>query len=212
MKFSSVVGLTGLPRAGKDTVAEYLASEHGYLRFSFAGPLYGEVSDAYGAEISLLASNEWKTKPQRSLALVNCHNREFCELLRSNGFQTFEPLTSRQVLQLWGTEYRRHKKPDYWTEKMDKALRLARRYDAAKIVISDCRVYELADHSTSYTEGEYIQALGGSLYEVVRPGAVDTGHSSDWKFPPHMISGLVANVGSIEDLHQEALTVMGIDG
>lgn len=36
---SGIVGLTGYARSGKDTVADVLVAEHGYVKLPFAGPL-----------------------------------------------------------------------------------------------------------------------------------------------------------------------------
>lgn len=204
-----IIGLHGKPRVGKDTVADFLAREYGYHKSAFANPLYAEVAAAYGCEVELLRTNEWKIYPQRSLAMVNCSDPAFKELLRAKGYQTFEAMTSRVILQLWGTEYRRHQDERYWTDKMLLELNEMKFRGVDKVVIADARPYANPQGVISYNEALLITSLHGRIYRVVRPGAVSNGHSSDGDFPPELVHDTIANVGSIEALESETLNVIG---
>lgn len=44
---SIVIGLCGLPRAGKDTVADYLVKEYGFIKISFAEGVYKVAQDIF---------------------------------------------------------------------------------------------------------------------------------------------------------------------
>lgn len=200
-----IIALHAAPRAGKDTLAKELIEHFGFVRFSFAGPLYEEVSLAFGASVELLESHDWKTRPQKSLALVNCNDPTFRELMLGKGFTLDEPLTSRVILQRWGTEYRRHENKDYWTDQM--WTRLQKHFDCvgsisvngARAVITDTRVYKDADGYLSYDEAELVREfadstdLFGRLVEIVRDGCEGNGHSSDERFPVGFIDRTVYN-------------------
>lgn len=201
-----IIALHAKPRAGKDTLGKELIERFGFVRFSFAGPLYEEVSAAYDAPIELLESDDWKKRPQKSLALINCADKEFVALMLSLGFTLVEPLTSRTVLQHWGTEYRRHQQKDYWTDRMWERLKeffecgegLLAQADGLA-VITDTRVYRDKEGELSYDEAEVLKEFGWSagvpqrLVEIVRDGCEHTGHSSDDRFPFEMIDRTVYN-------------------
>lgn len=204
-----IIALHAQPRAGKDTLGKELIKHFGFVRFSFAGPLYEEVSAAFDAPIELLESDDWKKRPQGSLRLINCTDPDFCEVAKAHGIAVEEPLTSRQVLQLWGTEYRRHQQKDYWTNKMWERLKeffecgddLVARADV-RAVITDTRVYRDKEGEISHDEAEVLKEFGWSagvpqrLVEVVREGCEHTGHSSDDRFPAEMIDETVFNTGT----------------
>jgi hypothetical protein len=204
-----IIALHAQPRAGKDTLGKELIKHFGFVRFSFAGPLYEEVSAAFDAPIELLESDDWKKRPQKSLALINCADGEFVTLMLGLGFTLVEPLTSRLILQHWGTEYRRHQNKSYWTDKMWERLKaffecgdsLVAQADV-RAVITDTRVYRDKEGKISHDEAEVLKEFGWSagvpqkLIEVVREGCEHTGHSSDDRFPVEMIDETVFNTST----------------
>jgi hypothetical protein len=202
-----IVALHSLPRAGKDTLAGLLAEAYGYTRVAFATALYKEVSEAFDASVELLQSHDWKTRPQKSLALLNCSDRDFVRVALGQGIAVGEPLTSRQVLQLWGTEYRRRQNKEYWIDQLDEEL--SRLYwDEGKrlFAISDTRVYYDEKGLPQYNEAEFIiqrcaeLGVGYAMVEVVREGVIHTGHGSDDRFPDCFITNTVHNNGEPADM------------
>lgn len=53
-KTVNIIALTGLARTGKDTIAEYLVSNHNYTRYAFADPIKRFISSVFGIPIELL--------------------------------------------------------------------------------------------------------------------------------------------------------------
>lgn len=124
-----IIGLHGAAGAGKDTVADYLVSQYGFVRFGFADALYDEVSAAFGVSHEELRNRETKELPNPKLTLNKCRDREFAKIAEgippssppmydSIDFRDY-PLSPRWVLQVWGTEYRRGQDPQYWMNKAD---------------------------------------------------------------------------------------------
>lgn len=117
-----VLGLSGPAGSGKSAVAEYLVKRYGFLRFSFSDALYREVAAAFSLpDESLLRDRTTKEVPTERLALVDCLDDEFIGVavqhIHGSRHPDNEPLSPRQVLQWYGSEYRRVQDPDYWVKR-----------------------------------------------------------------------------------------------
>ena len=139
-----ILGVTGLIGSGKDTVADYLCTFHGFKRVSFAASLKDAVSAVFGWDRELLegstkSSREWRE--QKDVWWSERLNME---------------ITPRWVLQYWGTEVLRnnfHK--DIWVASVENKLRQSK----DNIVITDCRFVN---------EVNAIKNAGGATMRVVR--------------------------------------------
>jgi dephospho-CoA kinase len=105
-----LAGITGKAGAGKDTVADYLVREHGFLKLSFAGPLK-EMLEVAG--------------------LPEPTDRAAKELL-IEGFS----FTWREAAQRLGTEWGRGLDPEIWVKVMEMKLQSMR---IPRVVFSDVR-------------------------------------------------------------------------
>ena len=154
-----ILGLTGGAGSGKDSVADILVQEHGFQRIAFADALYEEVSTAFNVPITFLKNRETKESPTPRLALGCCANEEFCRVvMRACGVFRGAAWSPRQILQWWGTEYRRAQRESYWIDKVrDRILSNG----SLGWVITDVRFQNEAD---------LVQELGGQLGLVLRPG------------------------------------------
>lgn len=219
-----IIGLSGLKRSGKDTIADYLVAKYGFIRFAFADAIYAEVSQAFGVPEDKLRSTEWKTQPQSELSLRNCNDSEFvrmviaaelpnadggvfsaCNRLQSpycSEIQT-APRTSTFIVQRWSTEFRRIHQNDnlYWTRKVDNQL--AALPDYSKIVFSDVRYIHEIELMERYTARHKL--LRSGLIRVSMIGSmVHTGHSSDDALPTEYIDHHITNVpGDFAGLYQQ---------
>jgi hypothetical protein len=120
-----IIGVTGFIGSGKDTIADYLCTFHGYKRISFAGALKDAVSNVFGWDREML---EGTTKSSREW-------REQLDLWWSERLN-MPLLTPRWVLQQWGTEVCRNGfHNDIWVASVENQLRKAK----DNIVITDCR-------------------------------------------------------------------------
>ena len=122
-----ILGLAGQAGAGKNEVANYLVQRYGFVEFAFSDALYHEVQQAFGLEDqSLLRDRATKEGPCNALRLVWCTDSDFKVVARRaisrdypNTFGVLDDyeLSPRQILQWWGTEYRRAQDPDYWVKR-----------------------------------------------------------------------------------------------
>jgi hypothetical protein len=167
-----VVGLVGLRGAGKDTAAQVLI-ENGWHRIAFADGLYLEAAQAFGVTVDFLGRRETKETPLPELALVNCTDGIFVAvMLQAAGIRLGKtdgrrvsaflrkPRSPREIMQNWGTEYRRTLiRDDYWREQV---RRVVAANPDKNYVVTDVRFPD---------EGALVEdTLGGELGRVCRPG------------------------------------------
>lgn len=131
-----LVGITGRAGAGKDTIADYLVSQHGFTKLSFAAVLKTMM---HAAGFPEPANREDKEKP-------------------IDGFS----FTWREAAQKLGTEWGRALDQDLWVKVMERHLQNAANLYAAtpnhaRFVFSDVRFEN---------EAAMIRRLGGKMLFV----------------------------------------------
>lgn len=176
-----VLGLAGHAGSGKDTVADHLVARYGFEKFAFSDSLYREVSVAFNLESEDLLRDRWtKEEPIELLSLIQCSDLAFREvaeqqisiLRTTRGMITLPsavlPLSPRQILQWWGTEYRRAQDPDYWVKKTAEWLATV-----PKLFAYPEQVPTLFVNTTVRfpNERQWVHDLGGSIWHVFRRDA-----------------------------------------
>ena len=120
-----IIGICGLIGAGKDTIADYLVTFHGYRRESFANSLKDAVAQVFGWDRTMLEGRTTQARAWREQV-----DAWWAERLNMPN------LTPRWVLQYWGTEVcRKTFHDDIWIASLENKLRNSK----DDIVISDCR-------------------------------------------------------------------------
>jgi len=194
-----IIGLHGPARAGKDTIADYLVSRYGFLKFAFSDALYREVADAYALpDESLLRGESPKEVTTPRMALDRCDDPVFAELARSAILEAHQGLafprqiglSPRWVLQHWGTEYRRAQDPDYWVKQGDlwmqafvNTLKRTVTQEEHEALI-DSRLAQFNNDTLTRGEAaEYVPPIG-TEYVVDHPGVAVSGvrfqNEYDW--------------------------------
>lgn len=210
-----ILGVTGLIGSGKDTIADYLVTTHGFKRISFAASLKDAVSSVFGWDREMLegttkASRVWREEVDEwwaeRLAMPN--------------------LTPRWVLQYWGTDvFRNHFHKDIWVASVENKLRSAK----DNVVITDCRFSN---------EVNAIKGAGGITCRVIRgenpvwyQSAVDYNkgpngnagwavgkrvldqyniHASEYSSVGLKYDHYLQNDGSIIDLHKQIESIINL--
>ncbi len=167
-----IIGLLGAKGAGKDTCAQYLVQEAGFVRVGFADALYAEVATAFGVTVEFLGNRDTKETPLPQLALAHCANADFVEvalgvlsggsvLTQAEELALLEaPRSPRQIMQLWGTEYRRKSRfgvDSYW---LDQVRALTDSYPDSSFVVTDVRFKN---------EARFVTEVSGLLVRIRRP-------------------------------------------
>ena len=140
-----ILGVTGLIGSGKDTIADYLVTEHGFKRVSFAASLKDAVSAVFGWDRDMLEGTSRQSRVWREEV-----DQWWAERLN------MPQLTPRWVLQHWGTDVlRNHFHTDIWVASVENKLRQTQ----DDIVITDCRFKN---------EVDAIKNAGGTTCRVFR--------------------------------------------
>lgn len=156
----SIIGLTGRAGSGKDTVAEILKEAFGHVPVAFAAALREEVAGAFGVDIRNLLHRSIKETPTGSLSIYKSKDRRFIEVMECCNLDLHCPRSPRQILQLWGTEYRRTMdSPDYWTDKLSEKIESLFRSGVKRIAITDVRFSN---------EAAFVKSCSGELWRIVR--------------------------------------------
>lgn len=209
----TIIGLAGFAGTGKDTVADLLRTHVRFGKCAFADQLRYEVAEAFSIEPSLLTDRVTKEVPHPAMALAQCKNNEFVgALLRGAVYDQFDgsaedfltaPRSPRQIMQLWGTEFRRSSDTHYWTRQLTRQINDSVRHGNTRHVITDVRFEN---------EAQAVRNMGGVIWQVNRPGlATNTSHSSESdgsQFKPNAVINNSHDIRHLQALVMGAWTML----
>jgi hypothetical protein len=171
-----VIALTGLMRAGKDSVADILVRDHGFVKMSFAAPLKRMVKNL---DPIVGYAPSGCTECDYEDCIANELQPVVLSELYEAGMTDDDIKASRygdEVRRLWqrfGTDVMRAEQDDYWIQKAkDDLLKSGHE----RVVFTDCRfpneaemIYSLREllDGREYMDMDYHQS---SVWQVVRPG------------------------------------------
>lgn len=206
-----VIAVAGGIGSGKDTVADYLVTFHGFKRLSFASSLKDAVASVFG----------W---PREMLEGSTKHSREWREQVDSWWANRLDipHLTPRWVLQYWGTDVlRQHFHDEIWVASLENKLRTAQ----DDIVITDCRFKNELDaikriggitlrvnrgsrppwHDIAEQYNNSTSEFKGQLLELLREQDV---HASEYSSVGLNYDHHIDNNSSIDDLHYRVSRIL----
>jgi hypothetical protein len=208
-----LLGINGFKTSGKDTAYRILRDNGGpgVLRAAFADKLKIMAASALGYEgpdVSLIATMDQFKETGYMKLVVDSRESE-------------RTVTGRQYLQWFGENARKVFGDSFWVDQVlptpaylsdipsdlrPKAEQLTNQHnlhyrfgDAKLVCITDARYPN---------EAERIKALGGVMLEIVRPGLVSDGHSSEKPLPRELVDYTIHNSGGFMDFETKLLNVM----
>ena len=210
-----ILGVTGLIGSGKDTIADYLVTEHGFKRVSFAASLKDAVSAVFGWDREMLEGTSKQSRAWREEV-----DEWWADRL------AMPELTPRWVLQYWGTDvFRNHFHTDIWVASVENKLRQTK----DDIVITDCRFsnevnaikssggitcrvfrgenpvwYQAAVDYNKGPDGNSGWALGKSKLDKHKV------HASEYSSVGLKYDHFIDNNGTINDLHQQVNQLLNL--
>jgi len=168
-----LIGITGKAGSGKDTVADYLVREHGFIKYSLAAPLKAMLK-AIG---------------------VPCETQE-----EKAAINPIFGVTNRYMAQSLGTEWMRECiAQDGWLRLARRFIdtqrelsRLSEDGTPGGVVVADIR-YD--------NEAQMIRSMGGTIWRIERGSADIAGaHVSEAGIDPALVDRWIHNTHTINDL------------
>ncbi|GAA0687782.1 adenylate kinase [Dyella marensis] len=177
-----IIGITGVARSGKDTLAKMLISEAGEaVHMSFAAPIREFISGLLGIPLEDLLDG-----PTKEQAIPELGGK-----------------SPRQLMQTLGTEWGREMiDPDLWIKVAQWRLEAlkADMFPPKVVVFSDVRFDNEAD---------MIRSLGGRVVWVSRPGAgLNTDHISEAGIKMTLSDCRIVNDAGFVDLLHKAKALL----
>ena len=187
-----IIGLSGKKRSGKDTVAEYLCAQYGFINYGFGDPIK-EIArimfqfseeQLYGNQKDMLDVT-WGIKPREFFQKFGTEYGQF--ILPDHHPEVFEGINSRQF---WVKCFWR-----WYQVKLKENPHL-------KVVISDVRfLHELT----------FIKEKGGYIIKVNRNGILKDGHLSEMEIDTldkDDFNATIDNNGTLAELHSKIIDLL----
>ncbi|MGV0954555.1 MAG: hypothetical protein ACOYBR_09610 [Fluviibacter sp.] len=188
-----LISMTGYARSGKDTAARAIkAIERRAVVRAFADAVRAECAEAFALPVAAFTSDEYKDIPFIECAIGRCKHGRFINTMLDHGQALAQHRTPREIMQLWGTEYRRALDgPDYW---------ITRLFDWFDEHASAAPVWLVPDVRFP-SEAAGVLNRAGEVWRIVRVG-VDrrSTHTSEAYIPFIMPTRIVHNDGTADEL------------
>lgn len=202
-----LIGLHGPLKSGKDTIADHLVAQHGFVKIGFADTIRKEVAEAFILSddmATILTEQGIKDTPCPFLALANCQSDEFLHYLigtHEDGLSYIASRSPRWIQQQWGDFRRATMGWDYFilaTLKRIWSIKLCKTPPAG-IVVSGVRYAYTAPEPEA--EAIMVRADGGTIWHISRPGLnVTSDHGTERSLPIKPGDRIFDNSGTIDQL------------
>lgn len=184
-----LIGINGFKGSGKDTtfrIIQDMYKDGTVHRVAFADSLKVAAAAAIGYD---------GTNEERILVMDDCKNNwDFRATFNDPPYEQFKKFSGRRYLQWFGQGMREVFGDSFWVDQIlpsDKKA-FADKYRKTRVLcVTDVRYPN---------EAERIKELGGEIWEVIRPGLVSDGHSSEIPLPVDLVDRTLINNGTINDL------------
>jgi hypothetical protein len=211
---SKIISISGFIASGKDTVADYLVTNYGFKRLSFASSLKDSVATIFGWDREMI---DGTTKESRVW-------REQVDQWWSNRLN-IPNLTPRYILQHWGTDLcRNHFHDEIWIASVENKIRNTKN----DIVITDAR-FSNEVTSIKHAGGTTIRISRGTdpswyhdaviyntfTYEGDRSKAKErleeaNIHASEYSSVGLAYDHYIKNDGTVDELHKKVQSIVNL--
>ena len=199
-----IIALTGRPGAGKDSIADVLAPQQGFVRIAFADALRSEVCEAWRIDVRMLTDRHTKELPLPAMAAGMCSAPAFMRWVADGGDSLTAPRSPRWALQRWAS-FKRRFAPDYYARIVERWIGRQLGSGWNRIVVTDLR---------DPVEEAMLRRLGAKVVRVHRPelAALPSDTAMHVSEQHHRIKADadILNDGSMQALADAALECVGL--
>jgi hypothetical protein len=190
-----IIGISGFKRSGKDSTYEAirdLLPHSNVRRVGFADKLKELGGGAFGyREIAIEKMDE--AKERWNIALYD----------EEDDPRALKIVSGRAYLQNLGVVARELFGENFW---IDSVLPWPNGTNVA-LMYPDTNILCITDVRYS-NEAFRILQLGGDVWEINRPGTASDGHSSEIPLPRNMITHIISNDGTLNDLKEKVKEIL----
>ena len=181
-----IIGLCGAQGSGKDTVANILISEYGFVKLTFASTLKDVVAILFSWPRDLLEGLTEESRLWRETV-----DDFWSAKLSISGF------TPRKALQMIGTDlFRLHFNNDIWISIVENKIgAMLKNNPNINIVISDCRFANEFSLIKKFPDSHIITILREKNYSINK-----LAHSSETEWVNYNFDAILQNDNSIDEL------------
>ena len=181
-----IIGLCGAQGSGKDTVANILITEYGFVKLTFASTLKDVVAILFSWPRDLLEGLTEESRLWRETV-----DDFWSAKLSISGF------TPRKALQMIGTDlFRLHFNNDIWISIVEnKISAMLKNNPNINIVISDCRFANEFSLIKQFPDSHIITILREKNYSINK-----LAHSSETEWVNYNFDAILQNDNSIDEL------------
>jgi hypothetical protein len=191
-----VIGLGGLLRSGKDTVADHLVEKHDFVKAGMSDALH-EAMLTLDPYIPVNQDIQYPEGPPGFGWNTYRSNMRYSELTEALGYVGAKGRFPeyRRLLQAFGTDVARKLfGEDVWVDAMVKRVRELQA-DGRSVVITGLRFPNEID--------AVYERLAGTTYWVDRGDATHGGgHASETSVRPEMFDRVIPNQGTLDELYE----------
>lgn len=201
-----LIGITGTKGSGKGAVASFVAewaNERGLLAVDrgFADKLKWAMARIFWPKISmedaLVWANEFKNLDHAHVLIGD---------LVVSGYEEFKSISGRELFQHGGTEMGRDVfGENFWVDQLLPLESWQANFRRMILPITELQSADVATISDLRfpNEARRIARLGGSMWEVRRPGFESDGHASEMPLERKLISASIDNNGNLISLRKK---------
>lgn len=189
----NLIGINGFRGTGKDTAYSFIQEAYGPAarRRAFADKLKVMAALALGYEGS----------PEKLIQDMN-HMKDGGDVVSRIYTRERTKITGRKYLQLFGAKAREVFGDGFWVDQvvpydLDACNALWENETAFNDTYLGEPTYACVTDVRYPNEAERILALGGVVWQIIRPGIESDGHSSEQPLPLHLVTTVIENNGTL---------------
>jgi hypothetical protein len=211
----TLIGINGFKTSGKDTTYTILSHVYGdgdafVQRVAFADKLKIMAALVLGYEgppQELIDHMDDFKARGRIVTQLNQYEGNGPDDTMLGDPASIKTLSGREYLQLFGAKARDVFGDNFWIDQILPYPAFAGGLDPLPLMYPDADLVCVTDVRYP-NEAQRVKALGGVVWEVLRPGTESDGHATETPLPPYLVDYKIINDGDLDVLEGRVVTAL----